>query len=151
VPFWQRLALAADGPVLELGCGTGRVTLPLARAGANVIGVDLSAPMLNRVRRTRLGRRARLVRGDIRALPFPSNQFSLVAAPYGILQSLLREADLSATLRAVHDVLTPGGRLVMELVADLASWQEYRGQTRLRGWRPGRKSHLTLLESVRQD
>ncbi len=155
VPFWQRLALAADGPVLELGCGTGRVTLPLARAGVNVIGVDLSAPMLkrarDRVRRTRLGRRARLVRGDIRALPFPSNQFPLVAAPYGILQSLLHESDLSATLRAVHDVLTPGGRLVIELVADLASWQEYRGETRLRGWRPGRKAHLTLVESVRQD
>jgi hypothetical protein len=64
---------------------------------------------------------------------------------------LLREADLSATLRAVHDVLTPGGRLVIELVADLASWQEYRGETRLRGWRPGRKAHLTLVESVRQD
>jgi SAM-dependent methyltransferase len=155
VPFWQRLALAAQGPVLELGCGTGRVTLPLARAGVKVVGVDLSAPMLkrarDRVRRTPLGRRARLVRGDIRALPLLPNQFPLVAAPYGILQSLLREADLSATLRAVHDVLTPGGRLVIELVADLASWQEYRGETRLRGWRPGRKAHLTLVESVRQD
>ena len=39
----------------------------------------------------------------------------------------------------------------MELVADLASWQECRGETRLRGWRPGRKAHLTLVESVRQD
>jgi SAM-dependent methyltransferase len=60
VPFWQRLALAAEGPVLELGCGTGRVTLPLARAGVKVVGVDLSAPMLkrarDRVRRTPLGR-----------------------------------------------------------------------------------------------
>src|SRR6478752_7343688 len=50
VPFWQRLALAAEGPVLELGCGTGRVTLPLARAGVKVVGVDLSAPMLERAR-----------------------------------------------------------------------------------------------------
>ena len=155
VPFWKRLARAAEGPVLELGCGTGRVTLPLGRAGAKVVGIDLSEPMLkrarDRVRRTRLGRRVCLVRGDIRALPFPPQRFSLVAAPYGILQSLLRESDLNATLRAVRDVLTPGGRLVVELVADLASWQEYRGETRLRGWRPGRKAHLTLVESVRQD
>jgi SAM-dependent methyltransferase len=155
VPFWRRLARASDGPVLELGCGTGRITVPMVRAGATVIGIDLSEPMLkrarDRVRRTRLGRRARLVRGDIRALPFPASQFALVAAPYGVLQSLLREADLRDTLRSVHDVLTPGGRLVIELVADLASWQEYRGATRLRGWRPGRKSHLTLVESVRQD
>jgi SAM-dependent methyltransferase len=104
-----------------------------------------------RVQRARLGRRVRLVRGDIRALPFPPERFSLVAAPYGILQSLLREADLASTLRAVHAVLAPGGRLVVELVADLASWQEYRGETRLRGWRPGRKAHVTLVESVRQD
>jgi SAM-dependent methyltransferase len=155
IPFWQRLALAASGPVLELGCGTGRVTLPIARAGVKVVGVDLSEPMLkrarDRVRRARLGKRAGLVRGDIRALPFPSQRFSLVAAPYGILQSLLREADLKDTLHAVHDVLAPGGRLVLELVADLASWQEYRGATRLRGWRPGRRSHVTLVESVRQD
>ena len=153
VPFWQRLALAAEGPVLELGCGTGRVTLPLARAGVKVVGVDLSAPMLkrarDRVRRTPLGRRARLVRADIRALPFPPNRFPLVAAPYGILQSLLREADLAATLRAVHDVLTPGGRLVIELVADLrdlagvprrdpAAWLASRpqGPSDARGIRP---------------
>ena len=155
IPFWRRTALASTGPVLELGCGTGRVTLPMARAGVTVVGVDLSEPMLrrarDRVRRARLGRRARLVRGDIRALPFPSQRFSLVAAPYGILQSLLREADLNSTLNAVHDVLAPGGRLIVELVADLASWNEYRGEIRLRGWRPGRKAHVTLLESVRQD
>ena len=155
IPFWRRLALASTGPVLELGCGTGRVTLPLARAGVTMVGVDLSEAMLkrarDRVRRARLARRARLVRADIRALPFPSKQFSLVAAPYGILQSLLLEADLNSTLRAVHDVLAPGGRLVVELVADLASWNQYRGQIRLRGWRSGRKAHVTLLESVRQD
>jgi len=142
-------------PALELGCGTGRLLAPLARAGATMFGVDFSTAMIARgrarVRRLPAASRPAIVRGDIRALPFPSNQFSLVAAPYGVLQSLLREADLSATLRAVHDVLTPGGRLVIELVADLASWQEYRGQTRLRGWRPGRKTHLTLVESVRQD
>jgi SAM-dependent methyltransferase len=48
VPFWRRVALAAEGPVLELGCGTGRVTLPIARAGVPVIGIDLSSPMLQR-------------------------------------------------------------------------------------------------------
>jgi hypothetical protein len=72
-------------------------------------------------------------------------------APYGVLQSLLRERDLSATLRAVHAALRAGGRLVVELVADLPRWDEYRNATRLRGWRPGRKTHVTLVESVRQD
>ena len=58
VPFWQRLAAAQDGRVLELGCGTGRITLPVLKtlrlrsgqAGAQVVGVDRSAPMLARAR-----------------------------------------------------------------------------------------------------
>jgi len=48
VPFWRRLAADARGPILELGCGTGRVTLPLARAGAAIVGIDRSAAMLAR-------------------------------------------------------------------------------------------------------
>src|SRR6478672_11112723 len=51
VPFWQRVAKQARGPVLELGCGTGRVSLPLARAGVRLVGIDRSEPMLERARR----------------------------------------------------------------------------------------------------
>jgi SAM-dependent methyltransferase len=153
VPFWRRVAGAAEGPVLELGCGTGRVTLPVARV-APVVGIDLSARMLQRARarlRRARGPRPRLVRGDIRHLPFPDAHFAVVMAPYGILQSLLSEKDLRATLAAAAAALRPGGRLVMELVADLPSWQEYRNETKLRGWRAGGKAHVTLVESVRQD
>jgi SAM-dependent methyltransferase len=105
-----------------------------------------------RVRRAGLRRRVRLVRGDIRFLPFcrPS-PFGLVLAPYGMLQSLLRDADLAATLRAVAHVLRPGALVGIDLVADLPAWQEYRREHRLSGWRPGRRSHVTLIESVRQD
>jgi len=73
-------------------------------------------------------------------------------APYGVLQSLLRERDLSATLAAVYDVLEPGGTFGLELVADLPSWEEYRRRISLTGWknRPG-GAHVTLVETVRQD
>jgi SAM-dependent methyltransferase len=155
VPFWTRLAAAAGGPVLELGCGTGRIALPVGRSGTPVVGIDLSARMLSRararVRRARLARRVHLVRGDIRRLPFPDRRFALVMAPYGILQSLVGDADLRATLLAVAAALRPGGRLVLELVADLPTWHEYANQTRLKGWRAGGRSHITLIESVRQD
>src|SRR5689334_12439680 len=90
VRFWQRLAAAQDGPVLELGCGTGRLTIPVARAGADVVGIDRSEAMLARARqRLRRARTAaRLLRGDIRHLPFRRRaRFAMVMAPYGMLQS----------------------------------------------------------------
>src|SRR5918996_6467342 len=59
VAFWQRLAAAQNGIVLELGCGTGRITAPVARAGATIVGVDRSRPMLARAQqRLRRARRA---------------------------------------------------------------------------------------------
>jgi SAM-dependent methyltransferase len=155
VAFWQRLALAQEGPVLELGCGTGRIAVPVARAGAVVIGIDRSAEMLararQRLRRARLLERARLVRGDIRALPFRTRPgFNLVMAPYGILQSLTRERDLQATLESVGRVLRRGGIFGIDLVPDLPRWSEYERKASLAGTR-GRNVHLKLVESVRQD
>lgn len=156
VPFWTRVASDAGGSVLELGCGTGRVTVPLARAGADIVGIDRSEQMLDRarrrIRRARLSS-AHLIRGDIRYLPFRrSRPFASVIAPYGILQSLLREKDLADTLTAVHGVLANGGTFGLELVADLPSWQEYRQRVSLEGWL-GRKggARVTLVETVRQD
>src|SRR5687767_5835161 len=168
VPFWRTVALNTGGPLLELGCGTGRISIPLARAGVPIVGIDRSEPMLararQRVKRAKLGRRVRLVRGDIRFLPFedarnaarasssrrsPKGEggpgFSMVLAPYGMLQSLLRERDLQATLAAVHRVLKKGGAFGVELVADLPSWQEYEKRISLKGWRrrPG-GAHVTL-------
>lgn len=155
VPFWRNLALHLGGTVLELGCGTGRISIPLGRAGVPLVGIDRSVPMLararQRVKRSRLDN-VRLVRGDIRTLPFTATGFAMVMAPYGMLQSLLRERDLSATLASVHDVLRPGGTFGIELVADLPSWEEYRKRISLKGWR-GRRggAHVTLVETVRQD
>jgi SAM-dependent methyltransferase len=154
VAFWQTLAAAAEGDVLELGTGTGRIAIPVARAGARITGIDLSAPMLNRarlrVRRSRLVRPPRLVRGDIRSLPFSSQAFALVMAPYGILQSLVRERDLRQTLDAAARVLPRGGRFVLDLVPDLPRWSEYSRRKSLSG-RFGANSRVTLIESVAQD
>jgi SAM-dependent methyltransferase len=168
VPFWRRVARGADGRVLELGCGTGRVSLPLARAGVDLVGVDRSAPMLARAQR-RVARGAslrisripripnpesqippRFVRADIRALPFPSRAFAMAIAPYGVLQSLLRDRDLAATLRSVARVLRPGGLFGIDLVPDVPNWREYHERVQLRGRAAG-GAHLTLVESVRQD
>jgi SAM-dependent methyltransferase len=152
VVFWQRLAAAQEGPVLELGCGTGRITGPVARAGARIVGIDRSAPMLARARQRlrRVRGAAMLLRGDIRHLPFRRRtRFALVMAPYGILQSLTRERDLAATLEAVSGVLCRGGLFAIDLVPDLPRWSEYERRVSLAGRQGG--GHLTLTESVRQD
>ena len=156
VPFWRRLAAETGGSMLELGCGTGRIAIPLGKAGARIIGIDRSDAMLARARRRvvrgKLTRRVKLVRGDIRHLPFPAQAFDAVIAPYGVLQSLLRERDLAATLTAVHGAVRPGGTFGIELVADLPAWEEYRKRISLRGWKARRGgAHVTLVETVRQD
>jgi ubiquinone/menaquinone biosynthesis C-methylase UbiE len=154
VPFWRRAALKAKGRVLELGCGTGRVTKPLAQAGIDIVGIDRSAAMLARAI-TRLPNqsitrfRPRLVRGDVRALPFAARSFSMVLAPYGILQSLTRPRDLTATLASVAGVIERGGTFGIDLVPDVPKWHEYANRVQLRGRSGG--ADLTLVESVRQD
>ena len=157
VPFWQRIAAGVQGPVLELGCGTGRIALPLARAGASLVGIDRSGPMLARAEMRRKAaaahgrRQGRLsfVRGDIRRLPFPTGGFGCVIAAYGILQSLLSERDLIATLESAYRVLKPHGVIGIDLVPDVPKWREYQDRIQLRGRAKG-GAHLTLIESVRQ-
>jgi ubiquinone/menaquinone biosynthesis C-methylase UbiE len=90
-----------------------------------------------------------LVRGDIRTLPFAHGEFSLVLAPYGILQSLLRERDLTMALAAVFRVLKPGGMFGIDLVPDVPKWREYSNRIQLRG-KAASGAHLTLVESVQQ-
>jgi ubiquinone/menaquinone biosynthesis C-methylase UbiE len=156
VAFWRRVAAKAKGPVLELGCGTGRVSVPLARAGVDLIGIDRSAAMLDRAtariaksRTRRLAGSLAMVRGDIRQLPFDDGAFPMVIAPYGILQSLIRPRDLTATLASVARVVAPGGTFGIDLVPDVPKWREYENRVQLRG--RARGAQLTLIESVRQD
>jgi SAM-dependent methyltransferase len=162
--YWRRTALNAVGQVLELGCGTGRLSIPLAAAGVPLTGLDRSPQMLARAARrqarrertaARGGRRGPvrgpgLVRGDMRRLPFTDAAFGMVFAPYGVLQSLVRDRDLSRAFEEACRVLAPGGLFGLELVADVPNWKEYHDKVRLRGRLPG-GSRVTLIESVEQD
>src|SRR5690606_15357794 len=104
VPHYLRLADDAGGRVLELGAGTGRLTAALARAGHEVVAVELSAAMLERAR-ARLGAeglagRVRLLEGDMRALgDLPlGGEFALVLAPFNTLMHLYTLSDQDAAL-----------------------------------------------------
>jgi ubiquinone/menaquinone biosynthesis C-methylase UbiE len=157
VAFWRGVATRVGGRVLELGCGTGRVSLPLAEAGVDLTGIDRSAAMLARAAARRpqarvpqsVLRTPRWIRGDIRSLPFGPGSFAAVIAPYGILQSLVRPRDLTDTLASVARVVLPGGLFGIDLVPDVPKWREYRNRVQLRGRSGG--AQLTLVESVKQD
>lgn len=150
--------------MLELGCGTGRLSVPIAAAGVPLIGIDRSAEMLARaaqrqarrrraVRPRRRGTRQdslELVRGDMRFLPFDDAAFGMVFAPYGVLQSLVRDRDLSLALAEIRRVLAPGGVFGLDLVPDVPHWREYRDRVQFRGRLPGGAA-VTLIESVHQD
>ena len=155
VSFWTDLATRADGVVLELGCGTGRLSVPVARVASRFVGIDRSEQMLGRLRarfrRARLASKAFIVRGDIRTLPFRLRwRCRLVMAPYGMLQSLLTDADLDTALATVARVVSRGGILGIDLVPDLPRWDEYQRRVSLRGSMSGGRK-VTLVESVRQD
>ena len=120
-----------------------------------VVGIDRSAAMLARAATDAAApRQAAEDRAGPRRHPAPAlcraGSFPLVIAPYGILQSLLRERDLAARSTAVAAVLAPGGVFGLELVADLPAWQEYTKRVSLRG-RRANGTRITLIESVRQD
>ncbi len=154
VGFWKNLATRTGGRVLELGSGTGRLTVPLHRRGIPVVGVDRTAEMLQRVGpRARRARTTRppLTRADVTRLPFADGSFRLVMAPYGLLQSLLSDVQLARTVREAFRVLEPGGLFGVDLVPDVPKWREYTRKVVFFSPEGPRGLPITLRETVRQD
>lgn len=106
--------LAGDGPVLELGVGTGRLALPLAARGVRVVGVDASAAMIARLRAKDRAAAVACAVADMADLPFAPARFSLVFVAANTLFNLdTRDAQARCVAGAAR-VLRPGGRLVVE-------------------------------------
>jgi len=152
VPFYVELALEHGDPVLELGCGTGRVALELARAGCHVTGVDSMETMLAAARAKAAGepdeveRRTRFFRQDIRELDV-DGKFRLVTSPFNVLQHLYEREDLERCLAGVRRHLMPRAGLFAfdVLVPDAAALCRPPGKRYRLGkaWHPaGRKRYL---------
>lgn len=120
VAFYERLARQLGGPALELACGTGRVTLPLAAAGLDITGLDTSEAMLAIARRKAeaagpsVRGRLTLVQQDMTALDL-GRQFGLVFVPFRSFQLLLTIDRQRQALAAMRRHLRPGGKLVLHL------------------------------------
>jgi SAM-dependent methyltransferase len=120
VDFFVEAAVQASGPVLEIGCGTGRVLVPIARAGVDIVGLDLSPHMLA-VCRQRLQResaavqsKARLVQADMRDFDL-SRTFRLITLPFRPFQHLVSVGDQRSCLDTIRRHLDENGRLILDL------------------------------------
>jgi SAM-dependent methyltransferase len=118
ISFYVDLALAAGGPVVELGVGTGRVAIPTAMAGVHVIGVDSSAGMLavcgEHARAAGVEGRLDLRRGDLRAPPV-DERVRLVTCPFRAFLHLSSDEQRLEALGAARELLEPGGRLAFDV------------------------------------
>ena len=120
VAFFVHAAQDAGGPVLEIGCGTGRVLIPTARAGVEIAGLDLSTHMLSMCRQRleqeppEVQSRVTLVQGDMRAFNLPG-RFQLVTLPFRPFQHLQSVEDQLACLACIRHHLVGGGRLILDL------------------------------------
>ena len=120
VAFFVELASSTPGPILELGCGTGRVAIALADAGHHVVGLDRSSAMLNVAAGKRealaadAALRLRFVRGDMSHFS-TDEPYGLVIIAFRSFQSLLTVEEQRGCLRSAFDSLRPGGRLAIDL------------------------------------
>lgn len=115
--FYRALARSAGGPVLELGCGSGRVLLPIAREGIACVGLDSSTAMLDALRRKDPPGNLRLVTGRVQAFDLSPERFSLIYAAFRVLQHLVSVEDQLACLANVRRHLAPGGLFAFDVFA----------------------------------
>jgi SAM-dependent methyltransferase len=148
VRFYGTLADERGGPILDLGCGTGRLMLPLLRAGHVVVGIDRAPAMLARaaarLRRLAPGvrRRALLLRADLRQAPV-RRRFELAIAAFHTIQHLATDRELARFFAGVARTLRPGGWFVFDTFAPNARFLGRANEPDDRRWARARFKHPT--------
>lgn len=120
VGFYVECCKVDGGPVLELGCGTGRILLPVAETGCRITGLDTSKYMLEQCQRKLQHKspaaqsRVRLVQGNMAGFDL-ADSFALAIIPFRAFQHLVAVEDQLACLRCVSRHLLPGGRIILDV------------------------------------
>jgi SAM-dependent methyltransferase len=116
--LWEELAEEAGGPILDLGCGTGRVALHLARRGHTVVGLDVVPELISTLAGRARGLPLEPVLGDARGFELDTD-IALALAPMQLMQLLPSGADRLECLGCVAAHLLPGGRIALAIVEEL--------------------------------
>lgn len=120
VEFYVEYSRSANGKILELGCGTGRILIPTVEAGCEIVGLDISKYMLARCRSKLEGKpkdvqgRVKLVHANMVDFDLKET-FALITAPFRSFQHLMSVRDQLACLWSVNRHLAIGGRLVLDI------------------------------------
>lgn len=121
LPLWRELA--GDGPVLDVGCGTGRVALALARAGIAVVGLDVDAALLAALRERAADLPVETVRADARDFDL-QRRFPVIIAPMQTVQLLGGRDARAGFLRCAKAHLAPGGLFALAIAEGLQAFDE---------------------------
>jgi SAM-dependent methyltransferase len=116
IPFFLRHARLSKGPVLDIACGTGRITLPIAREGIDVIGIDISHSMLELARRKSAAEGLSIdwIQQDCRRMLLP-RKVGLAFMATNAMQHLLDRDSVLAFLESTRRSLQPNGRLILDV------------------------------------
>lgn len=120
VDFYLDMALKSSGPVLELGCGTGRLLIPIARQGIETVGLDFSPYMLDVCQEKleeesqQVRDRVHLIQGDMSDFNL-EREFSLITVPFRAFQHLLSVEDQLDCLSSVRRHLAGNGRFILDI------------------------------------
>ncbi|HNW36604.1 MAG TPA: class I SAM-dependent methyltransferase, partial [Candidatus Ozemobacteraceae bacterium] len=114
--FYKKWCGRKNGSILELCCGTGRLTIPLRKAGLDITGLDLSDPMLEMARRKAEKEHLDLsfLKGDMRRFPV-RNKYSTIFIAFNSLQDISSVEDVEATFASVKDHLEPDGLFLFDV------------------------------------
>ena len=119
IPFYLEQIPSPDAQILELGCGTGRVTMALAPYCGYIFGVDNSQAMLMRCREKLIRQNIPTSRADIELFDITrfdlSRRFDLIIAPFRVIQNLETDAQLQDLFRVIHAHLAPNGRCILNV------------------------------------
>jgi SAM-dependent methyltransferase len=124
LPLWRELAAGVQGPLLDVGAGTGRVTLDLARRGASVVALDVDPELIAELRRRARGLDVEAVSADARDFSLPGRRFALAICPMQTVQLLGGPAGRARFLARARQHLAPDGILAMALADALESFDE---------------------------
>ena len=120
IPLYTEYSGKADGAVLECGCGTGRVIIPLARKGFTILGIDTNEKMLAIAREklakepSEVQRRVKLIKADMKTFKLEET-FSLCIIPFSTFLHMLTVEDQEACLKTISKHLNPKGRIIISV------------------------------------